>query len=432
MNKRIAYYALGCKLNFSEASSISGDFISHNYTNVPFKSEADVYVINTCSVTQTANKKSRHAINSAIKLNPNAIIIVTGCYAQLKPNEIAEISGVDYIFGTGEKSTIETIIEDLEKQETPQIITTEYKGIRKFYPSWSSGERTRSFLKIQDGCDNFCTYCTIPLARGRSRNESIEKTVQQAKDIAENGFREIILTGVNIGDFGKSTGENFFELLKELSKVEKIERIRISSIEPDLLHDEIIEFVLSHPKFMPHFHIPLQSGSDKMLKLMRRKYDTKLFANKIKKIKTLSPDAFIGIDLIVGVSGETEELFQESLNFVESLDVSFVHVFTYSERENTKAIEFEPKVAQSIRKERSQMMHELSEKKHKIFYESQLGKTRPVLFESSKHQDTIFGFTDNYVKVGIPWNKAFSNTIKLVSLDEINNAGYITSKTITI
>ncbi|MEA1874568.1 MAG: tRNA (N(6)-L-threonylcarbamoyladenosine(37)-C(2))-methylthiotransferase MtaB [Bacteroidota bacterium] len=427
MKQRIAYHSLGCKLNFAEASSLSDDFVSHNFMQVPFNQEADVYVINTCSVTETANAKSRKAIKKAIRKNPKAIVIVTGCYAQLKPKEIATIQGVDYIFGTGQKQHIEAIIEDLSKQKSPHFINSDFQTIEGFYPAWSS-DRTRSFLKVQDGCDNFCTYCTIPLARGHSRNISIAKISKQASEIAKAGFKEIILTGVNIGDFGKSSGESFYELIKALGEVDGIDRYRISSIEPDLLHHEIIDFVLEHPKFMPHFHIPLQSGSDSMLKLMERKYDTTLFRERINYIRNKNKDAFIGIDLIVGVPGETESLFQESVEFVNSLDVSFVHVFTYSEREGTKALEIKPVIPHSERKKRSKVMHKISELKHHQFYMSQQKQNRPVLFEQSKHQELIFGFTDNYIKVGVPINKNLSNVIKLIKLDELNPKGYFEGK----
>jgi threonylcarbamoyladenosine tRNA methylthiotransferase MtaB len=427
MKKRIAYHALGCKLNFAEASSLSGEFISHNYMQVPFNQEADVYIINTCSVTETANAKSRKAITKAIRKNPHAIIVVTGCYAQLKPEEIANIQGVDYIFGTGQKQRIESIIEDLTKQKTPKILTSDFKSIEGYYPAWSSG-RTRSFLKVQDGCDNFCSYCTIPMARGRSRNIPIADILTQANKIAESGFKEIILTGVNIGDFGKSSGESFYELIQALGKVNGIERYRVSSIEPDLLHDEIIDFVLEHPKFMPHFHIPLQSGSDSMLKQMKRKYDTALFRERIEYIRKQNKDAFIGIDLIVGVPGETEALFQESVEFVKSLDVSFVHVFTYSEREGTQALKIKPVVPHSERKARSEKMHEISESKHHQFYLSQQGQERPVLFEQSKHNSFMYGFTDNYIKVAIANNKKFINTIKNCNLVKLNPKGFFENK----
>lgn len=429
MKKRVAYFALGCKLNFSEASSLSADFVSHNFIQVPFNQEADIYIINTCSVTETANRKSRNVIHKAIRKNPEAVIVVTGCYSQLKPGEVSNIEGVDYILGTGEKHMLENLIDDLHKQKNTQVITSDFKEIKSFYPSWSSGERTRSFLKVQDGCDNFCSYCTIPFARGKSRNQSIEATIAEAEKVAQAGFKEVIITGVNIGDFGKSTGENFYQLLKALAEVKGIERYRVSSIEPDLLSDEIIEFVLSHPKFMPHFHIPLQSGSDDMLKLMNRKYDKALFASRIEKIKSVDKDAFIGIDLIVGVPGETDKHFEESLDFVKTLDVSFVHVFTYSEREGTKALKIEPKVPMEIRKERSKRMHDLSEQKHQAFYESQLGSKRPVLLESSKKKQMMYGFTDNYIKVGIPWNENDINTVKILTLDKQNPKGFIESET---
>jgi threonylcarbamoyladenosine tRNA methylthiotransferase MtaB len=430
MKLKIAYFSLGCKLNFSEASSMASDFIRHDFMPVPFSDSADVYIINTCSVTHIANQKSRQVIKRAINKNPNAIIIVTGCYAQLKPKDITEIQGVDYILGNNEKQIIESLlIQGLSKQTSPKLLHSDYHNITKFYPSWSGHERTRSFLKIQDGCNNFCSYCTIPLARGKSRNISIAENIAQAESIVKAGFKEIILTGVNIGDFGQSTNESFLDLIKELSKVQGIERYRISSVEPDLLHNEIIDFVSEHPKFMPHFHIPLQSGSDKMLKLMRRKYTTNDFKQRIQYIKSVNPDAFIGIDLIVGVPGETEKLFQDSVEFVKSLDISFIHVFTYSERENTEALNIEPKVPKEIRKQRSIILHELSQDKHRQFCLSQTGKERPVLLEHCSKDNTLKGFTDNYIKVKVKGNKNEQNNIKLLTLDVFNSDGYFISKT---
>ncbi|MFO7878735.1 MAG: tRNA (N(6)-L-threonylcarbamoyladenosine(37)-C(2))-methylthiotransferase MtaB [Bacteroidota bacterium] len=431
INKRIAYYALGCKLNFAEASAMAAGFEPYGYHLVPFRQEADIYIINTCSVTETANKKSRKAIQKAMRTNPHAIIVVTGCYAQLKPDEISAIEGVDYIMGAGEKNLIAEMGDKLEKQSKTKILHSDIRKSTGFLSAWSAGERTRSFLKVQDGCDNHCSYCTIPLARGKSRNLPVNELVEQARRIAERGFREIILTGINIADFGKSTGETFLQLLRALGGIDDIDRYRLSSTEPDLLDDEIIEFVLSHPKFMPHFHIPLQSGSDSMLRLMRRRYDTRLFAGRISKIKKTDPDAFIGIDLIVGVPGESEILFQESLEFVRSLDVSFVHVFTYSERENTPALKIKPAVPHSIRKKRSHAFHQLCREKEACFYKSQQNQTRPVLFESSVQNGYIHGFTDNYLRVAVPQDKKLINRIKHVYLESINENGIFISKEVS-
>ncbi|MFO7790275.1 MAG: tRNA (N(6)-L-threonylcarbamoyladenosine(37)-C(2))-methylthiotransferase MtaB [Bacteroidota bacterium] len=423
MNKKIAYYALGCKLNFAEASAIAATFKPKGYDLTTFNKKADVYLINTCTVTEKANSKSRNAIQRAIRRNPGAIIIVTGCYAQLKSEELAKIKGVDYIIGTSNKTEIARMIDTLQKQNAPNIIHTPIRKSVDMLPAWSSGERTRSFLKIQDGCDNFCSYCTIPLARGKSRNLPISNIVTQAEEIARNGFKEIILTGVNIADFGKSTDEHFLDLLQALGKVKGIERYRISSTEPDLLHDEIVDFVLDHPHFMPHFHIPLQSGSDAMLKIMNRKYDTAFFADRIHYIKQKNKDAFIGVDVIVGVSGETDKYFRESLQFAASLDISFLHVFTFSERPNTKILDRKPVVPAAEKKSRSKAMHQLSDKKIKSFYHTQLGNTRPVLFESSIHNNQIHGFTDNYLRVAVPENNKLLNQIKHVHLEKINNNG---------
>ncbi|MCK9254510.1 MAG: MiaB/RimO family radical SAM methylthiotransferase, partial [Bacteroidales bacterium] len=323
-NKKVAFYTLGCKLNFAETSTISRFFTEKDIKSVKFNEIADYYLINTCSVTSNANKKSRNAISRAIKKNPDAIIIVTGCYAQLKPEEIKNIYGVDYIFGANNKEDIERIIENSSKQKIAELKSTNHKDMKSFFPAISKGDRTRAFLKVQDGCDYFCAYCTIPYARGRSRNSEIKNIVKQAELVAEEGIKEIIISGVNICDFGKSTDETFFDLLKELVKVENIQRYRIGSIEPNLLTDEIINFIATEPKIMPHFHIPLQAGSDEVLKKIKRKYDTKLFKSKIEKIKLLMPDAFIGIDLIVGLNGETEENFKESIEFIKSLDVSYI------------------------------------------------------------------------------------------------------------
>lgn len=419
MNKqKVALFTLGCKLNFAETSTISRYFIDRDIEIVKFNEYADFYVINTCSVTANANKKSRNSISRALKLNPEAVIIVTGCYAQLKPEEIKVIEGVDYVFGANNKEDISRIIDNAKKTDSPTVISVEHKEMKSFFPAYSKGDRTRSFLKIQDGCNYFCSYCTIPFARGRSRNDSIENTIKQAEKIADEGIKEIILSGVNIGDFGKSTDETFFDLLKELVKVKGIERFRISSIEPNLLTNEIIEFIANGDKIMPHFHIPLQSGSDKMLQVMNRKYDTELFRNKIDLINKLIPDAFIGIDLIVGVNGETEELFVETHKFVETLNISFIHLFQYSERENTKALDIEPKVAPKQKQNRAEIINQISDKKHKLFLEKSIGKTYSVLFEGGKKKENISGYTNNYIRVQTKYGSQLKNTVKEVTIED--------------
>lgn len=407
--KKVAFHTLGCKLNFAETSTISRFFTDRHIAIVKFSEIADYYVINTCSVTANANKKSRNAISRAVKLNPEAIIIVTGCYAQLKPEEIKNIYGVDYIFGANNKDDIDRIIEISSKQETAGIITTDHKEMKDFFSGVSKGDRTRAFFKVQDGCDYFCAYCTIPYARGRSRNSSIHDLIKQAEFVAADGIKEIIISGVNIGDFGKSTGDTFLDLLKGLIKVKGIERYRIGSIEPNLLTDEIIQFVADNNKIMPHFHIPLQSGSDEMLKKIKRRYDTALYKSKINLIKKTIPDAFIGIDLIVGVNGETEELWKKTENFISSLDISFVHHFQYSERENTVAIDFEPKVSPQQKQQRAKIIDEISAQKHKAFMQSQIGKQYTVLFESTHKNNKMFGFTDNYIKTVTNYDKNLIN-----------------------
>ncbi|MDD3740379.1 MAG: tRNA (N(6)-L-threonylcarbamoyladenosine(37)-C(2))-methylthiotransferase MtaB [Bacteroidales bacterium] len=415
-SKKVAFYTLGCKLNFAETSTVSRFFISRGIKIIGFNEVADFYVINTCSVTSNANKKSRNAISRAINLNPNAIIIVTGCYAQLKPEEIKNITGVDYIFGANNKLEIERIIDSANKTENTNVFTSDHKEMKTFFPAISKGDRTRAFLKVQDGCDNFCAYCTIPYARGRSRNQSIKETVEQAKSVAKEGIKEIIISGVNIGDFGKSTGETFLDLLKELVKIEGIERYRIGSVEPELLTDDIIEFAAKENRILPHFHIPLQSGCDEMLKLMNRNYDTALFFSKITKIKSLIPDAFIGIDLIVGVNGETDEMFDKTVEFVKSLDISFIHHFQYSERENTRALNFKPIVRPQQKQERAKIITEISDIKHENFIKSQIGKDFNVLFESTKKNGKIYGYTENYIKVEIDFNKNLINEITKVKI----------------
>ncbi len=428
MRTKVAFYTLGCKLNFAETSTISHYFENNGYSIVAFNNFADIYVINTCSVTANANKKSRNAVSRAKSKNPKAIIIATGCYAQLKPEDFTTIKGVDYIVGANDKDKIAEIIKNIEKKETSLLITTDHKDMTRFFPSASYGERTRSFFKIQDGCDYFCAYCTIPYARGRSRNESIADSIANAKNIAKKGIKEIILTGVNIGDFGKSTKESFCDLLVALTKVEGIERIRLSSIEPNLLTDEIIELVAQDQKLMPHFHIPLQSGSDVMLKMIKRKYDTNLFRKKIEKIRANLPNAFIGIDLIVGLNGETDVLFEETANFVKSLDVSFIHHFKYSEREGTPAVSFTPKTSSHTKNKRAETITNISNLKHKEFMDKQIGTKHVVLFESSIKDKTIFGFTDNYIKVATEYDKKLINTTKRVEITGFLDADLMSIK----
>ncbi|MCK4664489.1 MAG: tRNA (N(6)-L-threonylcarbamoyladenosine(37)-C(2))-methylthiotransferase MtaB [Bacteroidales bacterium] len=422
---KVAFFTLGCKLNFAETSTIARSFEEKGFQRVSFDKKADIYVINSCSVTESANKKSRQAIKKAIKKSPDSLIAVIGCYAQLKPDELAKIQGVDIILCEKEKFNLIKYIENIEKQEVTQIQTCEVENIEHFEPAFSFGDRTRSFLKVQDGCDYKCSYCTIPLARGKSRNDNIQKTIEQAEKISEQGIKEIILTGVNIGDFGKSTNESFYDLITELNKVENIERYRISSIEPNLLTDEIIEFVSESRKFAPHFHIPLQSGSDKILGLMQRQYKRELFEHRIKKIKSLMPYAAIGVDVIVGFPGETEFDFIDTYQFLEKLDISYLHVFSYSERENTKAVEIKGKVKQADITYRSKKMHFLSNKKKNQFYTKNLNTKRAVLFEAYNSNGKMYGFTDNYIKIETNFNKKITNKILLVKLKEISYSGNV-------
>ncbi|MEI6141207.1 MAG: tRNA (N(6)-L-threonylcarbamoyladenosine(37)-C(2))-methylthiotransferase MtaB [Mariniphaga sp.] len=385
-DKTVAFATLGCKLNFSETSTIARSFEEKGFNRVNFKEKADVYVINTCSVTDTADKKSRTVIRQAAKLNPAAFIVVTGCYAQLKAEEASLIEGVDLVIGANDKFNITKYLENLEKHQESEVHTCSFSEINDFQHSYSYGDRTRCFLKVQDGCNYFCTYCTIPLARGKSRNPSIESIVNEAKIVAGQGIKEIILTGVNIGDFGNSTGETFLELLRALDEVETIGRIRVGSVEPNLLTDEMIEFMAGSKRIAPHFHIPLQAGTDEVLKLMKRRYSTALFEQRIKKIRELLPDAFIGVDLIAGMNGETPELFEKAFRFVENLDISELHVFPYSERKNTLALKIEGVVPVEERRHRAQKLIELSEKKLSHFYLRNIGKTSTVLFENEKHK----------------------------------------------
>lgn len=423
--KKVAFYTLGCKLNFSETSTIARNFENQGFAKVDFTDNPDIVVINTCSVTENADKKCRQIVKKATKINPNVFVVMIGCYAQLKPTEIANINGVDLVLGANEKFNILDHIEHLEKQDIAKIENQNIKDTKDFIPSFSMGDRTRSFLKIQDGCDYFCTFCTIPLARGKSRNASIEDTLIEAQKIAESDIKEVVLTGVNIGDFGQGEGETFFDLIQELDKVEGINRFRISSIEPNLLTNEIIDFVHQSNRFLPHFHIPLQSGSDVLLKKMRRKYLTDLYANRVKQIKSNNSDTCIGVDVIVGFPGETDEEFNKTVNFLKDLDISYLHVFTYSERANTTAKKMPDAIPINIRRERSKKLQILSNKKRRAFYETQLGKTKDVLWEGEENEGTMYGFTENYVKVKTPFNAEFVNQIKSVKLTEIGRDGIV-------
>ena len=424
-NKKVALYTLGCKLNFSETSTVARMFEDEGFARVDFNDTPDVYVINTCSVTENADKKCKQLVKKALKINPDAFVAIIGCYAQLKPEEIAQIYGVDMVLGASEKFKIVEHFNNIEKKEQAEVIASKIKEVKDFIPSYSKGDRTRSFLKIQDGCDYFCTFCTIPLARGKSRNHSVLETVKVAKEVAQTAAKEVILTGVNIGDFGQGEGENFFELIQELDKVEGIDRFRISSIEPNLLSNEIIDFVAQSNKFMPHFHIPLQSGSNTILKAMRRKYLKELYVERVNRIKELMPHACIGVDVIVGFPGETEEEFLATYNFLNELDVSYLHVFTYSERQNTTAVKMDGVVPKAERSKRSKMLHILSEKKRRFFYEQHLGKTYNVLFEAEQHDDFLNGFTDNYIKVKVPYSIDLENIIKTITLANIDSDGVV-------
>lgn len=421
-NKTAVYYTLGCKLNFSETSTIGKALREAGIRTARKGEHADVCVINTCSVTEMADKKCRQAIHRMIKQHPGAFVIVTGCYAQLKPDHVARIEGVDVVLGTEQKKDVLRYLGDLHKKSQGETHTSAFGEIHSFSPSCSKGDRTRFFLKVQDGCDYFCSYCTIPFARGKSRNGTIESVVRQAREAALEGGKEIVLTGVNIGDFGKSTGETFFELIKALDEVSGIERYRISSIEPNLLTDEIIEFVARSKRFMPHFHIPLQSGSDEVLRFMRRKYDTALFASKIEKIKEVMPDSFIGVDVIVGTRGETAGYFEEAYRFISEMDITQLHVFTYSERAGTQALKIEHSVSPAEKHLRSQRLLQLSELKTEAFYQRHIGKEMKVLMEKSKSGMPIHGFTENYIRVELDNNDLLDNRIVGIRLGEFNES----------
>lgn len=426
MNKKVAFYTLGCKLNFSETSSIGRQFQQAGYQAVPFNERADVYVINTCSVTDHADRKCRKVVKEALKYSPEAYITIVGCYAQLKPREIAEIPGVDMVLGAAEKFNIIEHIDDLTKQPKAVIHNAPIEETNIFVPAYSIGDRTRTFLKVQDGCDYSCTFCTIPQARGSSRSGAIDEIVRQAGEIAASGVREIVLTGVNIGDFGIREGvreDRFFDLVRALDEVDGIDRFRISSIEPNLLNDEIIEFVAASKRFVPHFHMPLQSGSNKILGLMRRRYKRELYAQRVERIKALMPDCCIGVDVIVGFPGETREDFLETYEFLNQLDIAYLHVFTYSERENTIAAQMEGAIPGAQRSDRSKMLHILSDKKRRAFYDSQLGKTEEVLFESDIKEGFMHGFSRNYVKVRTPYDPLLVNELLSVRLLDVAESG---------
>ena len=419
-SKTASFYTLGCKLNFSETSTISRDLEVEGYAKVDFEKGADIYVINTCSVTDQADKKCRNIVRKALKYNPLAFIIVIGCYAQLKPKEISKIKGVDLVLGAQEKFNIKNFLQNTLKKEDTVLLNEPIKNIKTFYPGFSLGDRTRSFFKIQDGCNYFCSFCTIPLARGKSRSANIENTIIKAKEIGRSEVKEVVLTGVNIGDFGHGTNENFYQLIKQLDKLNTIPRYRISSIEPDLLKDEIINFINSSEKFTPHFHIPLQSGSNELLKKMRRRYDTELYARRIKLIKELMPKACIGVDVIVGFPSETDEEFNKTVNFLKSLPISYLHVFTYSERANTTAPRMEQIIPMEIRRNRSKQLRILSLKLKLKFYNENVGYIGNVLFETHE-DDFLIGFTENYIKVKVPFKKGLLNTIQKVKIEKISS-----------
>jgi len=430
-DKKVAFYTLGCKLNFSETSTIARNFVSEGFERVEFEEIADIYVINTCSVTDNADKRFKSIVKNALQKNEDAFLIAVGCYAQLKPEELAAVDGVDLVLGASEKFNVTSYINDLTKNNVGEIHSCEIGDADFYVGSYSIGDRTRAFLKVQDGCDYKCTYCTIPLARGISRSDTLENVLENAREISKKGIKEIVLTGVNIGDYGKGEFGNkkhehtFLELVKELDQVDGIHRLRISSIEPNLLKDETIDFVSKSKIFVPHFHIPLQSGSDKLLKKMKRRYLTDLYSNRVTKIRETMPNACIGVDVIVGFPGETEELFLETYNFLNQLDISYLHVFSYSERPNTAAASFEGVVPKKIRAKRSKMLRGLSAKMRRAFYETQLGNTLTVLFESENKEGYIHGFTENYVKVKHPWNPEFVNTLHKVTLSTIDEDGLV-------
>jgi len=432
--KKVAFYTLGCKLNFSETSTIARSFKEEGFERTDFSQKADMYVINTCTVTENADKKFKDIVKLAQKSNPDAFVAAVGCYAQLKPEELANVNGVDLVLGATEKFKITDYINDLSKNDFGEVHSCDIEEANFYVGSYSIGDRTRAFLKVQDGCDYVCTFCTIPLARGISRSDKLEKVLANAKEISDQGIKEIVLTGVNIGDYGKGEFGNkkhehtFLELIQSLDRVVGIERIRISSIEPNLLKNETIKFVSESNAFVPHFHIPLQSGSNTLLRLMKRRYQRELYQERVHEIKKYMPNACIGVDVIVGFPGETEELFLETYHFLNELNISYLHVFTYSERVNTPAAKMELVVPQNVRKKRSKMLRSLSVKKRRLFYESQLDSSHSVLFEAENKKGYIHGFTENYVKVKAPWNPVLVNTKKEVILTEIDDDGLVRFK----
>ncbi|WP_426429887.1 tRNA (N(6)-L-threonylcarbamoyladenosine(37)-C(2))-methylthiotransferase MtaB [Winogradskyella sp. HB-48] len=429
--KKVAFYTLGCKLNFSETSTIARSFKDKGFDRVDFSEKADIYVINTCSVTENADKRFKTIVKQAQKVNPDAFVAAIGCYAQLKPEELAAVDGVDLVLGATEKFKITDYLNDLTKNEFGEVYSCEIEEADFYVGSYSIGDRTRAFLKVQDGCDYKCTYCTIPLARGISRSDTMENVLKNAREISEQGIKEIVLTGVNIGDYGKGEFGNkkhehtFLDLVMQLDKVEGIERLRISSIEPNLLKNETIELVSRSRAFVPHFHVPLQSGSNDILKKMKRRYMRELYVDRVSKIKEVMPHSCIGVDVIVGFPGETDEHFLETYNFLNALDISYLHVFTYSERDNTKAVNMDGVVPKSVRSKRSKMLRGLSAKKRRAFYEKQLGTKRTVLFEGENKDGYIHGFTENYVKVKAPWNPELVNTLHEVELTKIDEDGLV-------
>ena len=423
-NKRVSFHTLGCKLNFSESSTIAREFERGGYTRVEPSEPTDVAVINSCSVTEHADKKCRNIIRKIHRRNPNAIIAVTGCYAQLKPNDIATIDGVDIVLSNNDKGDLYKRVVELQNRGQAEVYSCSAEQITRFFAAYSSGDRTRSFLKVQDGCDYKCAYCTIHYARGSSRNMPIADIVEEAREIAKAGQKEIVITGINTGDFGRTTGEKFIDLLRALNSVEGIERYRISSIEPNLITDEIIEFCAASPKFMPHFHIPLQSGSTKLLGMMRRRYTAERYRERIAKIRSLMPDSFLGVDVIVGFPGEGEEEFMESYRLLEEVGASFLHIFPFSERPGTPAVDMPNKVQSSIATQRVERLEELSARLHRSFGERFLGTEREVLFESTDRKGMMYGYTDNYLRVCAPYNTQIINTIcrtKLIDFDEDGN-----------
>jgi len=421
LRSSVSLYTLGCKLNFAESSTIAQQLEKNGFERKQFHEGADLYVINTCSVTDHADRKCKKVVNEALRHNPNAYIVVVGCYAQLKPEEISNIPGVDMVLGAAEKFQLIDHLHSLKKEEKTRLYNAPIKDVNDFVPGFSEGDRTRMFLKVQDGCDYFCSFCTIPLARGKSRSANIQTTIEQVKKVSQDGVKEVVLTGVNLGDFGVQTGESFYELIQELDKIESIHRYRISSIEPNLLTNEIIDFVAKSQKFVPHFHIPLQSGNDEILQRMRRRYLSDVYASRVAYIKEKMPHCCIGVDVIVGFPGESDEYFLDTYNFINELDVSYLHVFPYSERANTTAKKMKDVVPVKVRGERTTMLRGLSEKKKRFFYEQQLNATRDVLFEAEEKGGKMSGFTDNYVKVTTNYDPLLVNTLVPVTLKMIND-----------